>query len=362
MTLSRIFALKAGVALSLLLGAVAGPAQTSHTAVALQPDEAGPLHFSGPPEMINLLHLWQQHFAKTHPRYTFVDHLNSRETAIYGIEMRTAEIAFLDRPINPFERYGTYEHSWIFPVEIQIATDGMSGATEPATEAVFVRKDNPLNRLTVKQLDGIFGAERDGGFEKLDWNPDAARTAAGNILTWGQLGIGGTLAGKAIRPYGPASLGNGVITFFQNRVLQGGAMRAEALREYADPKAMFADLAGDPTGIAYGPIGAAPPGFKTIALSAGEGGPYVLPTAKTLADRSYPLAKPIYVYFTIDTPTGQLADPRVDPRVMAFMNYILSPAGQAMVARDGRYLPLTPAEAARQRAVLTSTEPPPERP
>jgi phosphate transport system substrate-binding protein len=139
-------------------------------------------------------------------------------------------------------------------------------------------------------------------------------------------------------------------------------MRNEALREYADPKAMFADLAHDPQGIAYGPLGAMPAGFKVVAISPMRGEPAVLPTSQTLRARSYPLAKPIYLYFTIDTPSGQLASPRVAPKIKAFVSYILSPAGQAAVQRDGHYLPLTSAQAARQTAVLLSTSPPPERP
>jgi len=340
------------------LPAVAHAQAQDGTAPAIE----GDLSFSGPPEMAPLLKRWQEAFNRDHPRIRFVDQLVGRDTAIYGIEMRSTDIALLDRPINPFERYGTYEHSWIFPVEIEVATDGGTASVDPATEAVFVRKDSPIDRLTVAQLDGIFGAERDGGFDKLDWNEAAARDASANITTWGQLGVKGKLAKAAIHPYGPASHGNGVITYFQLKVLNGGAMRAEATREYADPTALFADLARDPQGIAYGPFAAMPPGFKAVALADAPGKPYVLPSRATLADRSYPLARPVYVYFTIDTPTGQLANPRVNPKIMAFMKYVLSPAGQAEVARDGRYLPLTPEQAARQLAELTSTKHPPERP
>ena len=51
----------------------------------------------------------------------------------------------------------------------------------------------------VKELDGIFGAERGGGWKALTWDTNAARTSAQNIRTWGQLGVAGPLAEEAAR-------------------------------------------------------------------------------------------------------------------------------------------------------------------
>jgi len=40
---------------------------------------------------------------------------------------------------------------------------------------VIVPKDSPLSRLTMRQLDGIFGEQRDGGYEGQYWRRDRAR-------------------------------------------------------------------------------------------------------------------------------------------------------------------------------------------
>jgi phosphate transport system substrate-binding protein len=47
------------------------------------------------------------------------------------------------------------------------------------------------------------------------------------------------------------------------------------------------------------------------------------------------------VYFAPDTPGGEPANPKVDPKVRAFLRYILSRQGQQDVAREGDFLPLT---------------------
>src|SRR3989442_5398452 len=108
-----------------------------------------------------------------------------------------------------------------------------------------------MSRLTLKQLDGIFGAERGGGWKALSWDEAAARSPAENLRTWGDLGLKGPWADKPIQVYGPPLQGAGAVTFFQARVLHGGAMWNEDLREYADRERLMADLARDPYGIAY---------------------------------------------------------------------------------------------------------------
>ncbi len=67
------------------------------------------------------------------------------------------------------------------------------------------------------------------------------------------------------------------------------------------------------------------------------------------------MTRTAYIYFTVDTKTGDLAVPPVDPKVKEFLRYVLSRQGQQDVARDGGYLPLTPGLA---RAQLDKLEKP----
>ena len=59
--------------------------------------------------------------------------------------------------------------------------------------------------------------------------------------------------------------------------------------------------------------------------------------------RAYPLSRPVYLYFAPDTPGGEAANPKVDPKLREFLRYILSRQGQEDVRGEGDYLPLTAA-------------------
>lgn len=314
---------------------------------------AGAIRVSGNDEMSGLLRRWETGFRKLHPDARFEDRLKGTASGIYGLEMRTADLALMGRAMNPFEYYGSYERSWVFPVQLEVAT---GGSRSPAY-AILVHRDNPIAKLTLQQLDGIFGAQRGGGWNGLSWDESAARGSNADLRTWGQLGASGVWADKPIHVYGPPIEGPGAISFFQSRVLHGGDLWNEDLREYADPALMIAELESDPWGIAYAAVNATS-NVKALDLAETAAGPYVRLTRATVADRSYPLARPVYAVFEIDNEKSELSG--IDPKLREFLRYVLGRQGQAEVAREGGYLPLTAAAIAEQTKKLDSTATPPE--
>lgn len=321
---------------------------------------SGVLRSRGNDQMASLMKQWESGFRKYQPNIQFADTLLGSASGMYGLEMRTADIAVMGRPINPYERYGSYERSWVYPVEIEVATGSFETPRKSPAYAILVHKDNPLAQLTVRQLDGIFGAERGGGWKALTWDVSAARASAENIRTWGELGLKGAWVDQPIHVYGPPLLGAGSVTFFQSKVLNGGAMWNEDLREYEDRKQMIADLSRDPYGIAYTALGYRIPGVKPVAVGETPAGPFVELTRKSVTDRTYPLSRPVYIVYTIDNEKSEIADPRVDPKVREFLRYILSKQGQQDVAREGAYLPLPLATVQAQLNKLDSKDRPPE--
>jgi len=321
---------------------------------------SGVLRSWGDDQMAPLLQQWEAGFKKLHPEVQFSDSLKSTASGIYGLDLRVADMALMGRPIFPYERYGTYEHSWLYPVGIEVATGSAQLLHKSPAFAIFVQRDNPLAKLTVKQLDGIFGAERGGGWNALNWDESVARTAKDTIRTWGQLGVKGPLSDRPIHVYGPPNLGAGAITYFQARVFGGGAMWNPALQEYADRARMIADLAQDPLGIAYAPMAYAASGVKALPLAETAAGPYVALTSASVEDRSYPLNRPVYIYYTIDTPRSEMSPTRGDPRVKEFLRYVLSRQGQEAVRQEGSFLPLPAAVIQAQLDKIDSTATPPE--
>lgn len=320
----------------------------------------GVLRSCGNPQMGALLQRWQAGFKRLQPDVQFANDLKSTASGMYGLDMRAADFALMGRAVFPYERYGIYERSWVYPVAIEVATGSADALHQSPAYAIFVHKDNPLARLTVRELDGIFGAERGGGWNALTWDTSVARTAKDDLRTWGQLGLKGEWAAKPIHAYGQAGLGAGAITFFQSRVFGGGETWNEGLREYADGKQMLVDLSRDPFGIAYAPLAYATVDVKALPLAETSAGPFVSLTRDSVADRSYPLHRPVYIYYTMDNPNTELTPTLGDPRVKEFLRYILSREGQQAVAAEGSYLPLPLAVVREQQKKIESTAIPPE--
>ena len=83
-----------------------------------------------------------------------------------------------------------------------------------------------------------------------------------------------------------------------------------------------------------------------MALAAREGAPYVMPTLRTVQDRTYPLSRSVYIY--INRAPGK----PLEPRQREFLRYILSREGQQAVVRNANYLPLAPGIVAEERRKL----------
>jgi phosphate transport system substrate-binding protein len=320
----------------------------------------GVLRSCGNPQMAPLLKLWETGFKRLQPDVQFTENLTSSASGMYGLDMRTSDLALMGRPIFPYERYGVYERSWVYPAFIEVATGSAEALHKSPAYAIFVHQENPLAQLSVRELDGIFGAERGGGWNALTWDTSVARTSKDDIRMWGQLGLKGEWANKSIHVYGQPGLGAGAITYFQARVFGGAETWNEGLREYANRQQMIADLSRDPLGIAYAPIAYATTGVKALALSETKAGPYFPLTRENVASRSYPLHRPVYIYYTMDTVKTELTPTLGDPRVKEFLRYILSKQGQQDVAQDGSYLALPTAVIREQLKKLESTTIPPE--
>jgi phosphate transport system substrate-binding protein len=299
---------------------------------------------------------WEQGFRKYHPGIKFdYSGLKSGLIATAGLVSGRADIVGNRRitfaELESFERMFNYD-----PLQITMAMGSYNVPGWMTTFCIVVHKDNPLTQLTLPQLDGIFGAERDGGWEGTTWHPEAGRSAKENIRTWGQLGLKGEWADKPIHVYG-LNLRYNNCDMFEHVVFHGGDKWNEQLREYANyAKAdgtlaiaageLMKDLGHDRYGIGWSGIQNVTPDTKALALAATEGGPYVALTIENVQNRTYPLG--FEMFFYLNRPPGA----PLDPKVREFLRYVLSREGQEAIQRDGKYLPLTAGVVREQRQKL----------
>lgn len=287
---------------------------------------------------------WMAAFKKFQPGVTFKFNLKTPSAAVFALFLDAGDVD-PSRKIT-FEDLLAYERSMnADPVEIQYATGSYDVPGWSPAFGVFVNAKNPLQHLSLAQLEGIFGAERSGAWEGTSWHPERARTKEQNIRTWGQLGLTGEWADKPIHVYG-VNLRYHQAIRFEDQVMHGSAKWNPELREYANygkadgtlaigAQMMVEDLAKDPYAICYSEENFKVDGAKTVALAAGDGTNYVPLTRENVQNRSYPLYDSVYLY------ANGSAEHPMDPKVKEFLRFVLSQEGQQAIAKDGKYLPLT---------------------
>lgn len=301
-----------------------------------------------------LMAVWQAEFRKHHPDVVFEDHLYSSSVAIPGLISGAADLAPMGRQalwdeLKGLEREGAgsegADESEI--VEIVMATGSYNVRGWTFALGIFVNEANPITGLTMEQLDGILGAQRDGGWNGLTWDTSVARGPEKNIRTWGQAGLTGKWATRPITIYGY----NAKYHFndeIDKKVLMGSGKWNETMRAFSNMAGLKADgslTAGgelmmngvreDVSGIAYTGVPFQQPGTRLVPLSVDGGRTYIPLTIETVRNRTYPLIRDVYYYFRRDKGKP------VDPKVREFLRYVLSRDGQAAIAADGKYLPLT---------------------
>jgi len=301
--------------------------------------------------------VWEAEFRKFHPDIKIDWNLKSAATAVGALWSGAADIGITGRGVLWSERLA-FQRQYSYDItEIVSTTGSYNVAGWSNALGIFVHKDNPITQLSFRQLDGIFGAARDGGWgSDFEWHRDVARGPEKNIRRWGQVGLKGSWANQPINPNG-LNLRYEQSLRIANPILKGSDKWNERIKLFAnftgaDGKLVTAaqqvmeHISADKYGIGYGGLMNLTPQTKAIAISVGDDGPYIPLTLETAQNRTYPLIGETYIYLNRKPGTA------IDPKIREFVSYILSRQGQQAVARDGKYLPLTAAALREQRQKL----------
>lgn len=207
------------------------------------------------------------------------------------------------------------------PTEITIAMDAV---------AIYVHRENPIQGLTLAQVDAIFGKDRKRG-------------AGEDITVWGQAGME-SWAQQPIRLHG-RDRQSGTRSFFMQEALAGGELKAE-VKEAPGSASEILAIAKDPLAIGYAGIGFQTSFVRAVPLAEKAGQPFVAPSAAAAADGTYPLHRPLYLYVNMDPKAA------LDREELEFLKFINSREGQQLVVKAGVY-PLPAAHVTRNLQVLT---------
>ncbi len=282
---------------------------------------SGNLNSIGSDTMNNLMTYWAEEFKKYYPNVNVQIEGKGSSSAPPALIEGTAQFGPMSRAmkkeeIDKFEKKYGYK-----PTAVETAYDGL---------AVYVHKDNPIQGLTMQQIDAIFSKTRKGG-------------AKSEIVTWGQLGLQGEWKDRPISLYGRNSA-SGTYGFFKEHALFKGDYK-DQVKEQPGSASVVQGVGTDKYAIGYSGIGYSTTDVRSLPIAAKEGEPFVEPNYENVKSGVYPLSRFLYVYLAKE-PSKELDQLRKE-----FVKFVLSYEGQQVVAKDG-YMPLTVDIVARQLKLL----------
>lgn len=252
----------------------------------------------GSDTLVNLALAWAERYQNIYPNVRISVTGGGSGTGIAALINGTVDIANASRAISA-EEIARAERNNIEPVEFVVAGDAIG---------IIVNHNNPVDRLTIQQISDIY---------------------SGKISNW-------TEVGGEDRPIVRLSreTNSGTHVYFLEEVIRMGR---------ADDKTLFStdtlllpssegitvEVRDNPNAIGYDGLGYITHEVKVIAVARQQGElddeDYVLPSAETVNQGTYPIARDLYMY-TSGQPEGV---------VKAYLEWILSPEAQEIVADIG---------------------------
>ncbi len=140
---------------------------------------AGNLNSVGSDTLNNMMTFWAEGFRKKYPNVNIQIEGKGSSTAPPALIEGTSQLGPMSRKMKKNE-IQKFEAKYGFkPTTIGVALDSL---------AVFINKDNPIEGLSLPQVDAIFSKTNKGGLP--------------NATTWGDVGLTGAWANKPISLYG----------------------------------------------------------------------------------------------------------------------------------------------------------------
>ena len=260
----------------------------------------------------DLMRLWADKFTKLNPNVTILVDSRGSSTAPPALLDGVSQIGPMSRPMRS-EEYEPFEKKYGYhPTSFPVAVDAL---------AIYVNKDNPIQCLTIEQLDQIFSKTH-------------LYSGGKNVTTWGEAGLTGDWATQPISLFGRNSA-SGTHDTFVDAVLRRGEFKDE-LKEQPGSAEVVKMVAADKNAIGYSGIGYLTGGVRTVPLAAVEGDKCYDTSPASTYSGHYPLSRYLYLYLN-KAPSKPFGS-----AVLEFTKYVLSRDGQTETLKSGFY-PITSA-------------------
>lgn len=274
--------------LALLLGACSGPEDSA----SLGSTRA--IKNKGSDTIVNLALAWAESYQDQNPQARISVTGGGSGTGIAALINGTTDIANASRSIKSVE-IANAEANGITPVEFVIARDAI---------AIIVNLHNPVDRLTIPQISDIY---------------------SGKINNWSEVG-------GEDRPIVRLSreTNSGTHIYFLENVLRQGNKEDKTFFSsntllLPSSEGISAEIRQNPNAIGYDGLGYVTADIKVIAVARNNSEDYIMPSAETVNNFRYPIARDLYMY-TAGEPKGA---------ILLYIEWLLGSDGQSIVSELG---------------------------
>ena len=266
---------------------------------AMAPQARTLIQNKGSDTLVNVAQAWAEAYPKVNPDIAVAVSGGGSGTGIAAMINGTVDIANASRSMKDKEK-ALAEKNGQSPVEHVVGYYAL---------ALFIHKDNPIKAMSLTQLKDIYARDP-------------------KVKKWSEMGI--TVPGCKDEIVVVSRQNNsGTYAYFQKTVLgKGGKYRQGTLDMHGSKD--VADLVENtPCAIGYSGLAYATDHLKMVCIATDDADACVAPSVATASDRSYPIARPLFMY-TDGEPQGAIKE---------YMDWIMSDTGQCILVKKG-YAPI----------------------
>ncbi len=262
----------------------------------------------GSDTLVNVAQAWAEEYQSVKPEVAIAVSGGGSGTGIAAMINGTVDIANASRQMKKKELKKAKETGQN-PIENVVGFDAL---------AVFIHKDNPANTFSFNQLGKIFGR-------------------GGEATKWSDLGLSVPGCGSDKIVVVSRQNNSGTYAYFKKAVLKSAAKNGVIVKgsfrqgtlDMHGSKDVVDLVEKTPCAIGYSGLAYATDHLKLACISKADGESCVSPSVTTASDRSYPIARPLFMY-TNGKPQGDIKD---------YLDWIYSDAGQCILKKKG-YAPV----------------------
>ncbi len=266
----------------------------------------GKIRSIGSSTLSNLMNRWVDAFKLLYPTIDVDITGGGSGIAVAALLENRTDLAPMSRPMTAKELADFQGKFGYPPTRITVGLDAI---------AVYVNKNNPLEAMSIKQLDSVFSTSHKRGGE--------------TIKTWGQLGLSGDWAELEITPKGPAKT-HGMYSLFKEMVMENGEFRYD-LKSEPVSTSIVQNVGAEKSAIGFASYFFSSRRTRPLALSTSDSGPYFQPSQQNCLEGKYPLSRFLYVY------VNKKPGATLSPLAGHFLGFICSKQGQETAAKEGNY-------------------------